>query len=175
MAELIREGTGSDFPALETLYPSAFPDEDLLPVLRALFAGDFELLSLVAEADGAVVGHVLFTLARVGGSDTKVAMLAPLAVSPDRQKQGVGSALVRDAFDRLAADGVTHVYVLGDPAYYGRFGFAPERGVLTPQPIPEEWRDAWQSITLAAGGPELSGPLVLPGPWNAPELWAPPE
>jgi putative acetyltransferase len=113
MAELIREGTGSDFPALETLYPSAFPDEDLLPVLRALFAGDFELLSLVAEADGAVVGHVLFTLARVGGSDTKVAMLAPLAVSPDRQKQGVGSALVRDAFDRLAADGVT-----------GRFGFS---------------------------------------------------
>lgn len=175
MGELIREGTASDFPALETLYPLAFPDEDLLPLLRELFAGDFELLSLVAEADGAVIGHVLFTLARVGGSDSKVAMLAPLAVAPDRQKQGIGSALVRNAFDRLTGDRVSHVYVLGDPAYYGRFGFVPEPNVLTPRPIPEEWRDAWQSKGLSSGAPALSGPLVLPDPWNAPELWAPPE
>lgn len=175
MTGIIREGKASDFPALEALYPRAFPDEDLLPLLRELFAGDFDLLSLVAEADGAVVGHVLFTLARVGGSDSKVAMLAPLAVAPDRQKQGLGSALVRAAFDRLTGDGVSSVYVLGDPAYYGRFGFAPEPDVLTPCPIPEEWRDAWQSVALSGDAPGLSGRLVLPAPWHAPELWAPPE
>lgn len=175
MTGIIREGKASDLPALEVLYPLAFPDEDLLPLLRDLFAGDFELLSLVAEADGVVVGHVLFTLARVGEDNAKVAMLAPLAVAPDQQKQGIGSALVRNAFDRLAGDGVSHVYVLGDPAYYGRFGFETEPDVLTPQPIPEEWREAWQSRSLAENASELSGPLILPDPWNAPALWAPPE
>ncbi|MEP3304204.1 MAG: N-acetyltransferase, partial [Roseibium sp.] len=149
MPELIRESVASDFPVLEGLYPLAFPDEDLLPLLRDLFASDCVLLSLVAETDGAVVGHVVFTMVQVGGTDAKAALLGPVAVAPDRQKQGIGSALIERGFGLLADENVSRIFVLGDPAYYGRFGFDPESKVVTPFEIPVEWREGWQSRTLS--------------------------
>ncbi|MEP4033392.1 N-acetyltransferase [Roseibium polysiphoniae] len=175
MPELIRESVASDFPVLEGLYPLAFPDEDLLPLLRDLFASGCDLLSLVAETDGAVVGHVVFTMVQVGGTDTKAALLGPVAVAPNRQKQGIGSALIERGFGLLADGNVSHIFVLGDPAYYGRFGFGPESKVVTPFEIPEEWREGWQSRTLSDGASDVSGTLVVPEPWNKRDLWAPPE
>ncbi len=89
--------------------------------------------SLVAVADGAIVGHALFSGVRVGAPDAalheggawpRVASLAPLAVRPDAQRQGIGAALVRAGIHACADAGCVGVIVVGDPGYYERFGFA---------------------------------------------------
>jgi putative acetyltransferase len=84
-----------------------------------------EGLSLVAEDDENIIGHILFTPARIeNGTDSTSGMgLAPLAVLPSRQRQGVGSALVRAGLAQLRTAGVLFVVVLGHPGYYPRFGF----------------------------------------------------
>lgn len=84
-------------------------------------------LSRVAEMDGNVVGHVLLTRAGLANveSDRKLLALGPLAVAPERQKQGIGSALMRDALDAAARLDFDGVALLGHSAYYPRFGFAP--------------------------------------------------
>jgi putative acetyltransferase len=92
---------------------------------------------------------------------------------PSLQRQGLGTSLVRAGLERLEKIGIKQVFVLGDPAYYQRFGFSPERQVLAPYTIPEEWADAWQSIPLAAGALLAAGRLSLPEPWMEPALWGP--
>lgn len=84
------------------------------------------VVSLVALAEGEIVGHVLFTPAEIRTAERHGQGwgLGPLSVLPDRQKTGIGSALVREGFARLAADG-EFVVVLGHPEYYPRFGFVP--------------------------------------------------
>jgi putative acetyltransferase len=169
----IREIEPGDLPAIESLYPKAFPDEDLLPVVRQLIGDTSIVMSLVATIDSQVTGHVIFTKCRVDGGDEKVSLLAPLAVLPEFQSQGIGSAIVRDGLQRLTQAGISQVFVLGDPAYYSRFGFAPESSVEPPFPMPDEWTEAWQSLNLA--GAPLPGPgkLSVPSPWCHPDLWAP--
>lgn len=168
----LRKSRPDDRAALDVLYPAAFPEEDLLPVVRELLPRP-DVLSLVATLDELVVGHVMFTMCGVEGDDVSTALLAPLGVAPAAQRTGIGSALVREGLARLVEDGIAVVLVLGDPAYYGRFGFEPECGIDTPLPIPTEWRDAWQSLALIEDGEIHGGPLVVPEPWNQPALWAP--
>ena len=169
----IRESRPSDLAAIETLYPDAFPDEDLLPLVRDLLKEEAIVLSLVGLAEGALAGHVVFTDCGLAGRPDKAALLGPLAVSSARQRQGIGSALVRAGLQRLEAAGTHQVFVLGDPAYYRRFGFAPDDGVAPPYPLPEEWRGAWQSLSLGAGKALLQGALSVPQPWRRRALWAP--
>ncbi|WP_137123898.1 GNAT family N-acetyltransferase [Roseomonas sp. HF4] len=140
-------------PAAETddlaaLYAAAFPREDLVPLVRAL-AGRGDVLSIVALAGDDLAGHVAFTRCRVTGRADSVALLGPLAVAPARQRQGIGGALLREGLRRLAAEGVARVLVLGDPAYYGRFGFRPD----------------------AAVAPPIAGTLDVPAPWRDRALW----
>lgn len=168
----IRESLPGDLAAIEALYPDAFPDEDMLPLVRQLLRDTPGILSLVAIIDASLVGHVIFTPCGVGAGDHRAALLAPLAVAGKWQRRGIGSAIVRAGLQRLASAGVSHVYVLGDPAYYGRFGFAPEADVAPPYPLPAEWRGAWRSKSLA-GAETLRGRLALPPVWLRPELWAP--
>lgn len=80
-------------------------------------------LDLVAERDGAVVGHILHSHGDL--ADTPIPGLAPLAVHPDAQGQGVGSALVRETLRIADMAGEPAVIVLGHPDYYARFGFEP--------------------------------------------------
>jgi len=169
----IRLSRPEDLPAIERLYPDAFPDEDLLPLIRHLLAEEEDILSLVAEAGDDLTGHILFTLCSVSGSDDRTALLAPLAVDPDWQRQGIGTALIREGLTRLEAAGINQVYVLGDPAYYARSGFRPERSVPPPYPLPEKYRDAWQSLSLNAAPPPDQGKLLLPQVWMQPALWGP--
>jgi len=163
----------TDSAAIESLYPDAFPDEDLLPLVRDLLQEPSAMLSLVGTIEAKVVGHVIFTKCHVADDAATVALLAPLAVSPAWQKQGIGSAIVRDGFRRLADAGVSHVYVLGDPGYYARFGFKPEYRVMPPYELPREWADAWQSRSLIGAADTGSGKLTLPRVWHQPALWAP--
>ncbi len=167
----VRASAQADHASIEALYPRSFPDEDLLPLVRDLLQGRDRVTSLVAVSDGDVIGHILFTHCATHDSDAPGALLAPLAVAPDRQRQGVGSALVREGLRQLRCEGVTVVYVLGDPAYYGRLGFAPERSVTPPYPLPDEWTDAWQSLQLGSTMTAPSGRLRLPERWLDPALW----
>ena len=169
----IREGVPGDLDMIEKLYPDAFPEEDLLPLVRDLLREPATALSLVAFADKALAGHVIFTRCGIAGGNEKVALLGPLAVAPAWQRQGIGSAIVRAGMQMLENVGASHVYVLGDPAYYSRFGFAPEASVAPPYPLPEEWREAWQSKSLHGTMPPVGDTLKVPQPWLQPALWAP--
>jgi putative acetyltransferase len=111
-------------------------------------------------------------LCGIAGTADRPALLGPLAVAPGWQRRGIGTALVRDGLRRLREIGATQVLVLGDPAYYGRFGFRPESGVIPPGPVPPQWREAWQSLALGDGAVGR-GRLDVPPPWRRPELWTP--
>ena len=170
----IRDVEAGDAPALDTLYPDAFPDEDLLPLVHALAGDPSVVASLVAAIGPEVVGHALFTRCGIEGSPTAAALLGPVAVATARQRQGVGSALVRTGLERMATAGVEQVFVLGDPAYYGRFGFTPDTRVAPPYPLPAEWARAWQSQPVGSASAAVAGTLVVFGPWRDPVLWSAP-
>jgi putative acetyltransferase len=169
----IRQSLDTDMPAIERFYPAAFPDEDLLPLVRRLLTGEPDILSLVAEAGQSIAGHVLFTLCGISGGNTRAALLAPLAVAPGHQRQGIGTALIREGLRQLGSEGIDQVFVLGDPAYYGRSGFEAETAVAPPYPLPEQWRQAWQSLSIGSSQPPNQGKLLLPEPWMQPAFWAP--
>jgi putative acetyltransferase len=121
----VRAIVPGDLPAIEMLYPDAFPNEDLLPLVIALLQDAAETLSLVGTVGETIVGHVIFTTCGIAGTNFKVALLGPLAVASAWQKKGFGSAIVRNGLQRRENVSVTHVYGLGDPTYYSRFGFTP--------------------------------------------------
>ena len=112
----IRENMQVDLAAIESLYPRVFPDEELLPLVRDLLRKAPVALSLVGTIDSRLVGHVIFTRCSVAGSSDRSALLGPLAVEPAWQRQGIGSALVQNGLRRLEYEGVSQVFVLGDPA-----------------------------------------------------------
>lgn len=84
------------------------------------------LLSLVAEEDGEIFGHVLFSPVALNAQDGLYAGvgLGPVAVRPDRQRQGIGSALIRAGLERMRALRIPVIYLEGNPRYYSRFGFS---------------------------------------------------
>ena len=169
----IRESAPGDLASIEALYPEAFPDEDLLPLVRDLLQEAPVTLSLVGMIGASLAGHIVFTRCGVGGCGESLALLGPLAIAPAFQRQGVGSAMIRAGLREQEDAGVTQVYVLGDPAYYGRFGFLAERRVEPPYPLPADWRDAWQSLGLGAADQPREGRLSVPQPWRQQALWAP--
>ncbi len=167
----IRESRRRDAAGIEPLYVDAFPDEDLLPLVRELLDLEQGVLSLVGLRENVIVGHVSFTFCHVEGGKETVALLAPLAVTPTLHKQGIGSALVQEGFKRLKNAKIGYVFVLGDPDYYNRFGFKAEAKVATPYPLPTEWRGAWQSVRLCGAEGLHEGRLSVPEPWRQIALW----
>ncbi|MEZ5856172.1 MAG: N-acetyltransferase [Hyphomicrobiaceae bacterium] len=170
----IRASAPHDLASIEALYADAFPDEDLIPLIRELLDAPSDVLSLVAERDGQTVGHLCLTSATIEGCRQDAALLGPLAVASAAQRQGIGAALVRDGVSRLAEQGVDWLCVLGDPAYYGRFGFVADTAIEPPYPLAAQWRSAWQSLPLRPSSQIPRGSrLVLPALWMRPSLWAP--
>ena len=169
----IRDSVSADFGAIELLYPDAFPDEDLLPVVRGLLPDSTVTTSIIGEIDSKIVGHVIFAKCGVTGTQAKAALLGPLVVTPARHGRGIGSALVRAGLQQMKDKDVEFVCVLGDPAYYGRLGFLPESSVRPPYPLPAEYDGAWQSQSTCDRGAEYSGELSVPGQWQQPSLWIP--
>ena len=168
----LKESAPADSRSIQAIYPRAFPDEDLVQLVHRLLQDRTKTISLVAVTETGISGNIIFTRCTLDGGGRAV-LLAPLAVVPEHQKQGLGSALVRAGLERLQNEEIEAVYVLGDPAYYGRFGFRPERSVRTPLPIPPEWADAWQSLYLSDAPVPSSGTLQVPETWLDPALWAP--
>ncbi len=169
----IRDSVPEDFPLIRELYPDAFPDEDLLPLVGELLGETGIVRSLVAVAKETLLGHVIFTACGLVGKADRVALLGPLAVASTQQRQGVGSALVRAGLQREEKASTLRAFVLGDPSYYARFGFATDEDIAPPYPLPDEWRGAWQSLGLSGNEQPLHGTLSVPGPWQHRALWAP--
>jgi putative acetyltransferase len=169
----MRDSVPSDLRAIESLYPEAFPDEDLLPLVRDLLQDSTVTTSIVGVIDSRIVGHVIFTNCGVAGSKTSISLLGPLAVAPEWQRQGIGSAIVRAGLRQLENKDMWLVCVLGDPAFYGRLGFLPESSIRPPFPVPTEWDGAWQSQEIGDMAMPCSGTLVVPRQWHQPALWAP--
>ena len=167
----IRESRPSDAAGIKQLYVDAFPDEDLLPLVRELLDLRQSVISLVGIRENVIVGHISFTFCSVEEGNDKVALLGPLAVTPTLHKQGIGSALVQTGFRQMENSKIGYIFVLGDPAYYSRFGFKAEDKVTTPYPLPAEWRGAWQSIRLCDAKAPHEGGLSVPEPWRQITLW----
>jgi len=96
-------------------------------------------ISLVAEEDGRVVGHVAFSPVTLSGGEAGWYGLGPISVRPDRQKQGIGSALIHEGMERLRALGAQGCVLVGDPGYYNRFGFAAADPALKVADVPPEY------------------------------------
>lgn len=121
----VRDEERRDWAAVHALTAAAFGRPDEARLVEALRREASPLVSLVAEHDETIVGHVLLTPVSVSGRNERMMGLAPLAVAPAEQRRGVGSALVRAGLARCRDEGVDAVVVLGHGAYYPRFGFAP--------------------------------------------------
>jgi putative acetyltransferase len=169
----IRESIAADAAAIELLYQLAFPDEDLVPLVRSLLREPAIATSLVAVVDSRIVGHAIFTSCTVHGSDLKVVLLGPLAVAPTEQRKGIGTELVECGLESAGESGADLVCVLGDPAYYGRLGFTAEAFIEPPYPLPPEWAGAWQSQYLTGESQSFAGKLAVPRQWRDPALWGP--
>ena len=112
--------------AIERVHTLAFGQPDEARLVRRLHAEGYTTVSLTAVDGADVVGHVLFSRLSVAGLEA--VSLTPVAVVPDRQRQGIGSALITRGLDACRAAAVDIVLVVGEPAYYTRFGFSGDAG-----------------------------------------------
>lgn len=153
---IIRQETERDFPqiyefvqtAFQTAYVSGGTEQDFVDKLRT--GGHYiPELALVMEdenAGGKLIGHIMLTEIAIHGVTSlpknmfEILLLAPVAVDADYRNKGHGSDLVRDCLKRAKNEGYAAVILVGDPNYYGRFGFvsAGEFGIKNKQNIPDE-------------------------------------
>ena len=160
----IRPETGRDHEAIANVTAAAFGKQREARIVDAIrsSAGFVPELSLVAELERVVVGHVMLSYVELGEDSRRVLELGPMSVSPEQQRNGIGSALVEEALRRSDDRGEPLVLVLGHPTYYPRFGFRPasELGIAPPEP---EIRDeVFMAVPLRAYDPSLRGRVVLP-------------
>jgi predicted N-acetyltransferase YhbS len=133
---VIREERPGDVETIAGVIERAFAaaehrDGTEAQIVERLRAAGALALSLVAERDGAVVGHAAFSPVTVNEAQGWFG-LGPVAVEPERQGQGIGAALIEAGLARLRSSGAQGCVVLGDPAYYARFGFRVVRGLTYP-------------------------------------------
>ena len=131
---LVRSEQASDIEAITQVTYDAFlgkfsdhPTEHL--IVNALREADMLTLSLVAEIDGNVVGHVAFSPVTINETFMDWYGLGPISVAPAFQKQGIGSKMIVDGLAKLRDLGAKGCVLEGSPAYYSRFGFKPKAGL----------------------------------------------
>jgi len=155
----IHPETASEIDGIRDINIAAFRDHPISRQTEHLIvdalrdAGALEV-SLVAVSEGRVVGHIAFSKARVGDSESGWFLLGPVAVRPDLQGQGIGSALVESGLDELRSKRAAGCVLVGDPGYYRRFGFSTFPG-LEYEGVPGEY-----VLGLPFGDAEPSGRIV---------------
>ena len=176
---IIRTATDSDLQPILTLHQAAFGDEEgpIISHLVAALHADASaqpLYSFVAAQNQAVVGHILFTPVHVDSHARPLSayILAPLAVDPNLQRQGIGRQLIEHGCHTLAAHGVDLIYVLGSPHYYPKFGFAPVGAQGVQPPYPVHYVDAWMCQAYTPHSlSNAHGTLRCADALNRPEYW----
>lgn len=162
MGIVIREENNKDFNEVYEVIKSAFMnaehtdnnEHNLVNKLRGSEAF-VKGLSLVAEDNGKIVGHIILTKVKIGNNESLA--LAPLAVLPNYQKSGIGSKLIIESHKRAKELGYRSVIVLGHPDYYPRFGYQPASrwGIKAPFEVPDE---SFMAIELIENGlKDISG------------------
>ena len=144
----------TDLNAIQKVVETAFSDEED-KIIRNL-ACDLltetaspSIQSWVAEVDHQIIGYVSFSpIFLKSETDVSGYILAPLAVSPEHQKQGVGSNLIQSGIDMLTKEGAGVLLVYGDPDYYGRFGFEEEIGHAFVPPYPLAYPFGWMGVMM---------------------------
>lgn len=166
MSVKIRGETSGDAESIEAVTAAAFLDarhtshteQDIVNALRK--AGKLAV-SLVAEANGIVIGHVAISPVSISDGASGWFGLGPVSVLPQRRRRGIGSQLVRDALGLLRARGASGCVVLGEPAYYRRFGFRTDPNLVLPGVLPEYF----QVISFDSSKPR--GIVAYHGAFNA--------
>lgn len=135
---VIREEGAADAEVVRRVNVEAFGQPDEAELVDRLRAACPERLSLVALEGDAVVGHILFTPAKLGAVEGMG--LAPMAVLPDHQHRGIGGRLVEAGLAELRRRGCPFIIVLGHPNYYPRFGFEPANahGIRCKWDVPDD-------------------------------------
>lgn len=152
---LIRAETETDWHAVYDVNAAAFATPAEAILVDALRAQARPVVSLVAEDDGEIVGHIMFSPVSLSAHpELEVMGLGPMAVAPRQQRQGIGSALVRAGLEQCRQQGFIAVVVLGHAGYYPRFGFSPasQFGITSDYDVPDE---VFMAIELQTGA--LSG------------------
>lgn len=163
---IIRTEKPADRDGVAHVHREAFRQDDEARLVDALRDGGYARLSLVADADPGIVGHILFSdLPIVAATGTVGALsLAPVAVLPSSQLHGIGSALIRQGLDACREQGHRIVVVLGHAAYYPRFGFSPELARPLRSPFTGEH---WMALELVPGALKgVTGDVRYPPPFG---------
>ena len=139
----VRTERPEDVETIAQLTEAAFRDEPHSShteafIINGLRRAGCLTLSLVAEDESGVVGHVAASPVTISSGDSGWHGIGPVSVSPDRQRRGIGSVLMLAALDELRRLGGRGCVVLGDPAYYGRFGFQADSRLVLPG-VPQEY------------------------------------
>jgi len=174
----IRPSQETDLVSILKVIETAYSDEENKVIMNFVQELSNEntspsIKSLVAEVDNQVIGYVSYSPIYLK-SDTNITgyILAPLAVSPEHQKQGVGSNLINAGIDMLTKDGAGVLLVYGDPAYYGRFGFKEEIGRSFVPPYTLQYPFGWTGIMLNdTTVPEHSIQFQCVSALSKPDLW----
>lgn len=157
---LIRNETSADIDAIRSLNYAAFknhpqhapgaePTEHL--IVDKLREAEVLTLSMVAEKDGEVIGHIAISPVTIGGKDCFWFGLGPVAVSPELQNQGIGSKLIHKAIEEMKERHAGGIVLLGNPGYYGRFGFKQIDTIILPG-VPAEYFMALPLADASANG-----------------------
>lgn len=153
---LIRDETAADAPAIAAVTIAAFADLAISRkteqyVIEALRDANALTISLVAELDGRLVGHIAFSPVTISGDSKNWYGLGPVSVAPDRQRAGIGTALIQEGLCRLKAAGAGGCCLVGHPGYYERFGFRNRPELVHPGVPPEVFFALNLSDRAAAG------------------------
>lgn len=174
----IREAVETDLNDVLSIERLAFGYDKEANLVRDLLRDPSAkpLLSLLAFKKDRAVGHILFTTARLSGTQetASIVILAPLAIVPDAQKQGIGGKLIEQGLKLLSKSGVDLVFVLGHPEYYPRYGFKPagHLGFEAPYPIPDKYAGAWMVQAFRSGViGTVRGKVICADELNKPEHW----
>lgn len=174
----IRTATSLDQDGIHDVYWSAFAESEreIVSNLAVNLLSEEttpQTISLVAETEGAVVGHVAFSPVTIGSNKNfQGYILAPLGVKPDYQKRRIGSKLVESGMQQLSEMGVDILFVYGDPNYYSRFGFRTDAADRFIPPYRLQYPFGWQAIALNECNVEKSPvEIACVGSLCDPELW----
>lgn len=166
MAIIVRPERDSDQAAVRDVNRLAFGQEDEARLVDALREGGYARVSLVAEEEGRIVGHILFSdlPILVPGGAVEAISLAPMAVLPDEQRKGIGSLLVREGLRVCRESRHRIVVVLGHPEYYPRFGFSANMAARLRSPFSGP---AFMALELVPGSLEdVEGEVRYPPPFG---------